>query len=435
VTPVLLQDVLLDGVRADVRVVAGRVAAIGRLDREAGEETVAGGGGTLAPGFVDEHLHLHALAATADSVDCGPPHDRAGLAAALAAAPATCGWVRGTGYAESVAGDLDAANLDRLHADRPVRIQHRSGALWVVNRRGAAALGLATADHAGVERDANGVPTGRLWRADAWLRGRLPTTAGPDLRATGRALARLGITAVTDATPDLDPARYGDFLGLPQRVTLLGVPLGRRAPAPLRTGPYKIVLADSGLPTFPDLVDTIRGARAAGRAIAAHCVTREALLLLLAALAELGPPYPGDRIEHAAVVPAGTVPELARRGLRVVTQPGFVADRGDDYRRDVPPAEHADLYRAATLLDAGVDVRLSSDAPYGPVDPAAVLAAAADRRTRAGAVLGPAERLTAQAARSAYAGPPLRSGRRADLVLYRPDDPTPAVWIAGGPVT
>jgi predicted amidohydrolase YtcJ len=434
VTPVLLQDVLLDGTRTDVRVEAGRVSEIGRLDREAGEETVTGRGGMLAPGFVDEHLHLHALAAAGDSVDCGPPHDRAGLAAALAAAPGPGGWVRGTGYAESVAGVLDAAGLDRIHAARPVRIQHRSGALWIVNSRGAAALGLATADHAGIERDDDGVPTGRLWRADAWLRGRLPTTA-PDLRASGRALARLGVTSVTDATPDLDPARYGDFLVLPQRVTLLGVPLGRRAPAPLRTGPYKIVLADSGLPTFPDLVDTIRAARSAGRAIAVHCVTREALLLLLAALAEAGPPYPGDRIEHAAVVPAETVPELARRGLRVVTQPGFIADRGDDYRREVPPAEHVDLYRAASLVGAGVDVRLSSDAPYGPIDPAAVLAAATERRTKAGAVLGPAERLTPRAARSAYEGPPLRSGCRADLALYRPDDPIPTVWIAGQPVT
>jgi predicted amidohydrolase YtcJ len=427
---VLLQDVLLDGVRADVRVEGGRVAAIGRLEREAGEQTVAGRGGLLAPSFVDEHLHLHALAAAADSVDCGPPHDRLGLAAALAAAPPTGGWVRGTGYAEAVAGDLDAAGLDRLHAERPVRIQHRSGALWIVNTRAMAALGLAAADHPGVERDADGVPTGRLWRADAWLRGRLPA-ARPDLRATGRRLLRLGITAVTDATPDLDPARYDDFLALPQRVTLLGVPLGRRAPAPLRTGPYKIVLADSGLPPFRDLVDTIRAAREVGRAIAAHCVTREALLLLLAALNEAGPPYPGDRIEHAAVVPPDTIPELARRGLRVVTQPGFVADRGDDYRRDVPPAEHADLYRAASLIDAGVDVRLSSDAPYGPLDPAAVGAAATDRRTRAGTVLGPAERLTPRAARAAYTGPPLRPGCRADLVLRRPDHPPSAVWIAG----
>lgn len=48
-------------------------------------------------------------------------------------------------------------------------------------------------------------PTGRLWRADDWLRTRLPSTAPPDLTEIGARLARFGVTAVTDATPDLDP--------------------------------------------------------------------------------------------------------------------------------------------------------------------------------------------------------------------------------------
>lgn len=154
------------------------------------------------------------------------------------------------------------------------------------------------------------------------------------------------------------------------------------------TGPYKIVLADSDLPSFPDLVDQIRAARATDRAVAVHCVTREALMLLLAALDEAGPPHPGDRIEHAAMIPSGTITELARRGLKIVTQPGFLADRGDGYLRDVPEPE--DLYRLGTLMDAGVDVRLSSDAPYGPLDPWRVIQAAVQRQTLQGQIAGPA---------------------------------------------
>jgi predicted amidohydrolase YtcJ len=135
---------------------------------------------------------------------------------------------------------------------------------------------------------------------------------------------------------------------------------------------------------------------------------------------------PGDRIEHASLVPAELLAELAASGLRVVTQPGFLADRGDDYLADVPVSDHADLYRCRSLLDAGVPVALSSDAPYGPVDPWAVVAAAVHRRTRSGAVAGAAERLPFDAALDAYLsrpGDPGGSPRRvvpglsADLVL------------------
>jgi predicted amidohydrolase YtcJ len=144
----------------------------------------------------------------------------------------------------------------------------------------------------------------------------------------------------------------------------------------MTAGPYKIMLADSGLPDLDGLTDRIRNAHEAGRAVAVHCVTREALVLLLAALESAGT-TPGDRVEHAGVVPSELVPELARRGLRVVTQPGFIADRGDDFRRGVPAGEHADLYRCRSLLRGGVPVALSSEAPYGPIDPWAVIAAGA----------------------------------------------------------
>ena len=414
----------VDGRPADVRVTGGRVAAVAPgLPRTDGEEVLEAAGGAVLPGLEDAHLHLLAMAAAASSAHCGPPdvRDPAALAAALAAAPADAsGWVRGIGYAGSVAGDLDAAALDRLHSARPVRVQHRSGALWTVNGLGADRLGLATADAAGIERGADGAPTGRVWRADDWLRSRLPSSP-PDLRAVGSRLAAFGITAVTDATPDLDGTALELLAGavasgdLPHRLHVLGAPLGAAVPAGLTAGPYKIVLGDSGLPAFDDLVDRIRAAHAAGRAVAVHCVTREALVLLLVALRTAGG-RAGDRVEHAAVVPAELIGDL--RGLRVVTQPGFLADRGDDYLRDVPAADHDDLYRCASLLHAGVPVSLSSDAPYGPLDPWAVLSAAVDRRTRSGAVVAPAERISPTEALAGYlGGRRVVPGAAADLVV------------------
>jgi predicted amidohydrolase YtcJ len=442
-----MRDLVIRGAQvagrlADVRVAGGRIAEVGaELFPAPRERVLAACGGALLPGLYDSHLHLTALAAATTSVRCGPPDvpDAAALVAALGrAAPDAHGWIRGVGYAEPVAGDLDAAALDRLHDARPVRVQHRSGALWIVNSAGAGRLGLADADHPGIERDAGGTPTGRLWRADGWLRARLPASSPPDLAAVGARLCELGITAVADATPGLDDAALAllaDATGrgdLPQRVELLGAPLEERDLGPrLTAGPWKIVLADSGLPDLDSLVECIRTAHAAGRSVAVHCVSREALVLLVAAVRISGV-RPGDRIEHGSLIPVELVPELSRSGLRVVTQPGFLADRGDDYLADVPAGEHGDLYRCRSLLDAGVPVALSSDAPYGPLDPWAVMTAGVYRRTRSGAVAGGAERISFDSALAAYLGSPgdpggkprtVGPGMAADLVLL--DRPLP----------
>ncbi len=108
--------------------------------------------------------------------------DRAGLAAALAAAAAAQprpDWIRAVGYHQSVAGDLDRDVLDRMIADRPVRVQHRSGILWVCNSAGLAALDAEQRSAPGVERDGSGRLTGRLWRMDRWLAARLSPSEPP----------------------------------------------------------------------------------------------------------------------------------------------------------------------------------------------------------------------------------------------------------------
>ena len=431
----LLRDVEVAGKRVDVRTVDGQIDAIGPVLDDRGAEVVDGCGGALLPGLTDHHLHLLAMAADLGSVRCTPSvvRDEDGLAEALGAAHGDAhGWVRGVGYHEDVAGPLDAEVLDQVHADRPVRIQHASGAVWFLNSAALSSLDLASADHPGIERGPTGDPIGRLWRADDWLRSRLPASPPVSLRETGRRLATLGITSVTDATPRLDRSHLdlirtalssGD---LSQHVTLLGAPLDTDLrESRLAAGPWKIVLADSGLPGLDQLVAEIRAAHVASRPVAAHSVTTASLLLFLAALDEAGR-LPGDRVEHAAVVPPEVVPMLAERGLRVVTQPGFLADRGDRFAAGTPADEHGDLYRCRSLLDVGVLVALSSDAPYGPVDPWQVIAAAAKRRTPAGDVLGPAETIAPAAALAAYLAPAddpggtpqqIEVGGAADLVL------------------
>ncbi len=389
----VLCDVEVAGRRVDVRLGEGRIGAIApRLPR--GGETIDGRGGALIPGLADHHIHLFALAAQRSSVALdevrGPAELKRRIAAATAErAPGA--WVRATGYHEQMAGELDAAALDALAPRHRLRVQHQTGALWVVNSAALTAVG-ADDGPACVERGADGRPTGRIWRGDAWLRTRIGAEP-PSLAPVGRQLAACGITQLTDATVTTDAAaaarladahRAGE---LPQRLTLMsGGSLSPPADDAFAVGPVKVLLDDHALIDLDDFSGRIAGARRQGRAVAVHCVTAGELALTLAAFEAAGA-RPGDRIEHGGVIPAATIGAIRTAGLTVVTQPAFVAERGDRYLAEVEPSEQADLYRCASLQAAGVPVASSSDAPYASSDPWAGMAAAMRRRTRAGAVL------------------------------------------------
>jgi len=409
----LLRGCELDGRIVDLRTEGERIVAIApELRAEAGEVVVEAGRGALLPGLHDHHLHLFACDAAMRSVPCGPPEvrGREGLARALAAQAGSDGWIRGIGYHEAVMGDLDRGALDALRADLPVRVQHRSGALWSVNSAGLDALRVGKDDvPPGLERDASGRPTGRLFRLDAWIRARLPGVAPPDLAALGRVLARFGITGVSDAGADNDAAvarRLADERAagrLPQRLLVMGGLELDAAPG-FAVGASKILLDDARLPDPERLAHRIRAARDRGRTVAIHAVTRAELVMALGALDEVGP-QAGDRIEHASVAPPELVDWIARLGLVVVTQPIFVHDRGDAYLRDVDARDRRWLYRGAGWRQAGVPLAAGSDGPYGQLDPWLAMQTAVTRSTRDGRTLEAQEALSPEEALALYLGP------------------------------
>ena len=59
--------------------------------------------------------------------------------------------------------------------------------------------------------------------------------------------------------------------------------------------------------------------------------------------------HPGDRIEHAAVVPVDCLADLAELELTVVTQPNVVAERGDEYRAEIAADELDQPWRVRPL--------------------------------------------------------------------------------------
>ncbi len=393
--------VRLDGTGVDIRV-SDRIDEVAEtLTPKSGEDVLDAAGATVLPGLHDHHVHLHSAAAAATSIRVGPPQvrDRVALAAALASAEAgEDGWIRAVGYHDSVAGPLDRDALDALNAMdpvMPVRIQHRSGVLWILNSAGLARVGLA--DH----------PDGRLRSTGSWADalGRSETS----LADLSQRLSGYGVTGITDATPDLVIAdvvrlselhRHGE---LRQIVHCLA--------------PGKRILHDDDL-DLERLAAWIVERHRDDHPVAVHCVTAAQLLVTIAALREAGS-HPGDRIEHAAVVPSDCLADVADLGVTVVTQPNFVVERGDQYLDEVPAAEHHQLWRVASLIAAGVPVALSTDMPFGDGDPWAAMRAAVHRTTHSGAVLGGSECVSALTALTMFLGtaehpnrPRLRRTRR-----------------------
>ncbi len=424
------QAELQDGRVADVRVSGGRITGIGALVPRPGERSIDAGGGLLLPGLHDHHAHIAATAASFASVRCGPPDVETEAALAAALSRPGNGWLRGIGYHESV-GPLDRHWLDRVAPDRPVRVQHRSGRLWIFNTAGLEILlarGHSPPD--GLERNDRGW-TGRLFEGDAWLRQALGG-APPGFAAVGAALAGFGVTGITDMTPTNGVAMAAHFgrecrLGaLPQRVVMAGTEeLGRHAlDAPLRLGPLKLHLHEARLPDFADVVAALRGAHDSGRTAAIHCVTHVELVFAMAAFRDTGV-LAGDRIEHASVATRQALDDMADLGLAVVTQPNFVYERGDAYRAVIAPAAWADLYRLRSVLEAGVVLAAGTDMPFGQPDPWAAMSAAVARRTADGDILGVDERLTPEQALALFLKDPLNlantrcveEGAAADLCL------------------
>ncbi|GAA4532191.1 amidohydrolase family protein [Mycobacterium paraffinicum] len=382
---------LLDGTTTDIRV-GERIDEMGDgLVAERGEGVLYAGGGTVLPGLHDHHVHLRSAASALDSFFVGPSgvSTKAELTQLLSnATPGPDGWIRAVGYHESVAGDLDRTALDAMVRSVPVRIQHRSGALWILNSEALGRVGLA--EH----------PDGRLRSADhGW--SDLLQRRESDLAELSRRITATGVTGVTDATPDLDADDMVSLMVAHRR--------GEFRPRPSFLCPGKKILHDDRL-DLDALTDWIAGQHDAGRPVAVHCVTAAQLVVTVAALRAAGS-HPRDRIEHAAVVPDDNLADLAELGVTVVTQPNFVAERGDHYLADVPAAEHPQLWRVASLVEATVPVALSTDMPFGHGDPWTAMRAAVYRTTLSGTVLNSNECVSAREALTMFLGEPERPGR------------------------
>lgn len=400
----------------DVSIEGGRVVSLSPEPGTPADVEIDAGGGALLPGLHDHHLHLFAEAARRSSVACSPPDvvDQSSLAHTLRAAAAHLprgGWIRGVAYDSRRAGSLDRARLDAAVDDRPVRVKDRTGLSWTLNTEALRATGLESR-----------FPDGVVLGDDRLLQEAVPA-ARPDLGGVAASLCRYGITGVTDTTPGNTAGDLACMRSLAVRARAMAPPDEPVVPG-VTLPTLKVVLREDDA-DVEDLATSMEKAHAVGWSVAVHAVTRAETVAAVAAFAQAGAAV-GDRLEHASVVPAETIPLIAALGLTVVTHPDFVARRGDVYRADVDPADHDGLYRLRSLLDAGVALGAGSDAPVGDLDPWAAMTAAVARTGPDEMVLGAPERLSPEQALALFLGAPehpggpqraVRPGEVADLCL------------------
>jgi predicted amidohydrolase YtcJ len=408
----------------DVRITAGLVASLGDLTALPSETVVDAAGACLIPGLHDHHVHLASYAASLGSVPCGPPDvlSEQDLAEQLHTAhfnnTGKNHWLRGVHYHESVAGDIDRQWLDNHGPNRPVRIQHRSGRLWVLNTLALGIIRTVVADTSPLL-----ATDGRLFDVDTTLGQALrealkksnkdqPLELTP-IEVASSKLASFGVTGINDMTPSNDSATFGWLSGLQthgalkQKVRLSGthdlIAAKNQANHRLTIGEYKIHLHDSELPEYESLCQNIRQSHESNRPVAIHCVTETALVFALAALRDAGS-HAGDRIEHGSVIPPQLLPQLQAAKVSVITQPNFVLERGDAYIKDIPDQEHVWLYRTRSLQQHAIPLAFGTDLPFGHPDPWRAIKAATTRQTHNGAILGKDEILSPESALRGFLG-------------------------------
>lgn len=440
-------------------VAGGEVTAVGSFEQLSDAwpdaEVVDMGRRWVMPGLWDAHCHPTIAADELCHISLAPEDQRKPerLAAAVARAGRSNGWVKIVGWLEERCGGtvLDRHLLDRVCPTDPLVVVHANGHWGYANTAGLARMGFiddtgavveaAVPANGWVERGADGLATGRVFEqamfdiADPAL-ARHPDRAAlagfedrlAALRRIQHDYLRHGVTALTEAlcnetgwdlldrlraegpsprysvlTPigDVDLARRLSARGGP-RLRLIGVKSfvdgALNGGTCLLSDPVPHVDPQQ-LRTADDIAHELRQADSLGLTLGVHANGDAAIDVLLHAAERTGL---HGRIEHCSVVRDDQVPAIRRQGWSVVPFGSYIRQHGrrlaDTYGRD----RMGRLIRHRTLIEAGVPVGGSSDYPCAGPDPWQGIWSCVTRRSQEGEVLGEGERLTPEQALYLY---------------------------------
>ena len=418
---------------------------------------------SVAPGFIDAHIHAFDCALTSLRVSCLPPSVD-GLAilkrrmAERAESTPAGEWVVGAGYDDMRLSERRHPtrwDLDDAVPDHPAMVTRSCGHMSVANTRALVLAGVDehTPNPPGgvIVRDAAGQPTGLLLETAQELVERTIPPAGTAeiaraLSRTGQAMLARGITTIGEALlgafHPLEPSIWAEvlagdwsgpnilFFAAPDTVDLAaaaalpvtgtklfadGVITGRTAAV---STPF-VGGEDSGMLIHaPDeLTELVRGSIARGLRVGIHAMGDRGIAEAIAAIerAEQGsgaaPVERGTlprrhRIEHCTLPSPGSLERMESLGMVPVPQPVFLLAEGEAYADQLGAERCASAYPLRTMISRGLRPALSSDAPStsweDPIDPWLGVRTAVTRTTWAGSRLGTTETISLDQAMKGY---------------------------------
>ena len=407
-------------------------------------------GRTLMPGFIDAHCHPGYYGAIKLQIQCGPDKMKSieDLKAEIkrrAGNTPKGQWILGRGYDDNRLLEKRHPtrwDFDEVAPDHRVFITRTCGHMSVANSMVLNQFGINrdTPDPAGgrIDRDGSGEPTGLLLEK-AHYPIRMSCQPSYPMLEEGMRLMNdyflsLGITSVQDASGrNLDEIRLfqrgvdEDWLKL--RVYFMvrsmgaDVKVGRQflntglttgfGNDRLRLGSYKLMMDGAGsagsaamrepypknknnfgiLHMSPDELDeeVLRGHQA-GYQVAVHAIGDRAVEMTLDSFEKALAAHPRQnhrhRIEHCGFLDKEMINRMSRLGIIAASGQPFLYELGDSYIDSFGQARASLSYPLRSMLDQGVMVSLSSDAPVMDPNPMNGLYCAVARRTLSGQEIG-----------------------------------------------
>jgi predicted amidohydrolase YtcJ len=446
----------------DLRLHDGVVAAVApRLRPRPGERVLDAEGRWAVPGLWDAHVHLQQWSRSLERLDvsgtAGPEQVTAVVAGHVQALPDDDRPVLGYGQRSATwSRRPTVAELDAVSRAHPVALVSGDAHSGWLNSRALQALG--------VEPRTTPLEEAEWFPVLARL-GELGAEGqdGAALSSAVEAAAARGVVGVVDMEWERGheawPARVAagvDGLRVRTATYLDGLDgvlrAGLRTGDPLpgsgglvTMGPLKVIF-DGSLNTrtawccepyaggdgwrgllnlsADELAVACARATAGGLEVAVHAIGDAAVTSALDAVEHAGAT---GSLEHVQLVAPSDLPRFAALGLRASVQPAHLLDDRDVTARLWPDRQDR-CFALRSLLDAGAELRLGSDAPVAPLDPWLAMAAAVhrsgDARTpwHAEQSLTPAEALAA----STDGRRTLSPGAPADVAVLDHDPLAPA---------
>jgi predicted amidohydrolase YtcJ len=398
------------------------IERVGVGDAPSAERVVDLPGATIMPGFVDAHVHLtwsgiHRGASVLSDVGSSAEL----LQAARGITPTRTGITFAFGWDESAWRDPELpclAELDSLEG--PVVLARTDGHVCLANTAALQRSGAITLT--GVERDADGQPTGLLTQqandtAQSWFHGSLsdPEIEGFQVEAASVAAAR-GVTSVhemsepaMDGPHDLeillrhrrslpvDVITYVATTDVPavmdMRLSRIGGDIAIDGSLGARTAHLNDPYHDAptvGVGYHDDeaLFAFLHQAHVAGLQVGLHAIGDAAIEQVVSAWERVYLALDSrmrrhfrarrHRIEHFEMPGPGHIERAAVLGLAPCVQPAFDARWGGVgalYETRVGTARAAAMNPFRTMRQRGLELGCGSDSPVTPLDPLAGVAA------------------------------------------------------------